>query len=1059
MTDVELRLTADTAGAEKGIAGFRKEYVELVRAIEKPLRQIDALQKAQESAKKASTEFFAAKNRVDQLRTAMESAGQPVKDLERELLAAERALAKSTRAFDVQKERVKAQRAELRAAGIDYRNLAAEQTRLQGALAGAMGKGQADATISRALDTFGVNKLRELRAQLVQLRSDYARLSQSGQMAATERIAAEISYQASLRRTQQQIQALTTADAGGGSGGIAAITARLAAITAAAYTVQRVAGFYFNAADAVGELEDRMRNALPVQEDYERSQARLEDISRRVRIPIAQAGELFLGAIGPLRDLGFTAAQTTDLVGALTAGLVANSVKGEKAASVIDQISKSLQTGAINTDALSSIVKNSPALTDALVRGLGKSRDELQRMASTGELTADKFVTALSGQSDALLKLADNMRVTGADAAGTFSQSIEKLIGSIDKITGASAAATAGLDKISDSISDLADGKSQKALNLLNSFAITAGKQLGTLLPGAGAIANLADGYQQYSAQAVSAIEDVTAAEELGRTESERINEQRGEEQRAWAAKFNESIQNDLVNPFKTALNDQVAAQNRANSKLRKAQEEQIATQKRYSDALNKLRNGATGPATFGNAQDLRVAARRALTDGDFKRAKEYAQQSLDMLMKIAEEGGNTYGFAGLIKGLQAIEEQADKSLVATADAERTAQIEKVRAWKKEFEELKNFKIAPTIDDAALAEATAKMKRWSDMIGKSFTFSPFSSSTTPAAKAPEGWRPPMALPTPGASPAGKPATTPSTVSVTKPSTTPTVQAVIEPVAIQKPKTPTLVALEVPANPNWIREGNSYRQKPLDVDAKPKWVRDGNSYTDRPVDVEAKPKWVRNGNSYTDAPVEVDVVAKKVATPEGEPLKVPALLQPLPPAVDTPPVEVKSAVDTESLAAVTQQFGAFITELAKGAVVPLRTTLLGPDTGPLPQYATGGILRGPGTGTSDSILARLSNGEGVINARAVRHYGPSLVHQINRLQLPAYATGGVLDMSGMGIPDIPTPSPELLARAAGPEHLGSLDLTLGGETHTVYVDRQQRDGLARLARKFGGTSRS
>jgi phage-related protein len=37
--------------------------------------------------------------------------------------------------------------------------------------------------------------------------------------------------------------------------------------------------------------------------------------------------------------------------------------------------------------------------------------------------------------------------------------------------------------------------------------------------------------------------------------------------------------------------------------------------------------------------------------------------------------------------------------------------------------------------------------------------------------------------------------------------------------------------------------------------------------------------------------------------------------------------------------------------------------------PVPTYATGGWVNGPGTGTSDSVLARLSNGEFVVNARA------------------------------------------------------------------------------------------
>ena len=67
---------------------------------------------------------------------------------------------------------------------------------------------------------------------------------------------------------------------------------------------------------------------------------------------------------------------------------------------------------------------------------------------------------------------------------------------------------------------------------------------------------------------------------------------------------------------------------------------------------------------------------------------------------------------------------------------------------------------------------------------------------------------------------------------------------------------------------------------------------------------------------------------------------------------------------------------------------------------LPGYATGGLISGPGTGTSDSILARLSNGEFVMNADAVRMFGPDLLSQMNGLQIPAFAVGGpVLDVTG------------------------------------------------------------
>jgi tape measure domain-containing protein len=55
-------------------------------------------------------------------------------------------------------------------------------------------------------------------------------------------------------------------------------------------------------------------------------------------------------------------------------------------------------------------------------------------------------------------------------------------------------------------------------------------------------------------------------------------------------------------------------------------------------------------------------------------------------------------------------------------------------------------------------------------------------------------------------------------------------------------------------------------------------------------------------------------------------------------------------------------------------------------------ADGGRVRGPGTGTSDSIPAMLSNGEFVVNAAATRQFGPML-QAINNGRLPKFATGG------------------------------------------------------------------
>jgi len=51
-------------------------------------------------------------------------------------------------------------------------------------------------------------------------------------------------------------------------------------------------------------------------------------------------------------------------------------------------------------------------------------------------------------------------------------------------------------------------------------------------------------------------------------------------------------------------------------------------------------------------------------------------------------------------------------------------------------------------------------------------------------------------------------------------------------------------------------------------------------------------------------------------------------------------------------------------------------------------ATGGLITGPGTGTSDSISARLSNGEFVVKSAAVKHYGPDFFNSLNQMQTPS-----------------------------------------------------------------------
>lgn len=73
-------------------------------------------------------------------------------------------------------------------------------------------------------------------------------------------------------------------------------------------------------------------------------------------------------------------------------------------------------------------------------------------------------------------------------------------------------------------------------------------------------------------------------------------------------------------------------------------------------------------------------------------------------------------------------------------------------------------------------------------------------------------------------------------------------------------------------------------------------------------------------------------------------------------------------------------------------------------GGVQEFASGGLLHGPGTGTSDSILgvndlgvptAKVSNGEYVVKKRSVDKYGVGFMDRVNAGVLPGYFLGGLV----------------------------------------------------------------
>jgi hypothetical protein len=143
---------------------------------------------------------------------------------------------------------------------------------------------------------------------------------------------------------------------------------------------------------------------------------------------------------------------------------------------------------------------------------------------------------------------------------------------------------------------------------------------------------------------------------------------------------------------------------------------------------------------------------------------------------------------------------------------------------------------------------------------------------------------------------------------------------------------------------------------------------------------------------------------------------------------------------------------WVTRLAQ-AIAGLGAAQAGAGAGAVVGAARGGYIRGPGTKTSDSVLARLSHGEFVIRAAAVDKYGVQLMHAINHMRLPRGAFPG-FNMGGLvDALQIRGPIP---AYAAGGEVTRSpsgtsINLHIDGETFNLLTrDEETATRLTRYA---------
>ncbi|TVT66033.1 MAG: tape measure protein [Pseudomonas sp.] len=482
-------------------------------------------------------------------------------------------------------------------------------------------------------------------------------------------------------------------------------------------------------ADESKQLEARLSLAYGTQKEFNSALADVRRIADENGASLQSVTDLYTRLTPALKGAGRSQVEVGQVTEAVTKALRISGASAAESSAAITQFGQALGAGALRGEEFNSIAEQAPRLMQALADSLGVPVGKLREMAAAGQLTAEVVTDALIQQLPKLKVEFEKLGDTFGTAGERLNNAAVEMVGAFDKMTGASSKATKGMNDLAAAMNKVATGEfldlfrdekqTAGGLNTEISLMIYQLRELNSLrdkLNNGSWFERLALQLRGVSADSINQDEarvkaQIEALRSQLRAQFGGASEERDEDlasRRKYVSEI-EGEQRRLVSAAEAAGESLLAEEKKVNSELERIKQDRLGIEQRYAEAIAKFRSGGQGGASFGQYQDLKIAAQRSLNAGDVQAAQRQAQAALKVLEDLQAAGESTYGFEGLAKGLQAIENAA-KDLEQRRAEQKLADLkQEMINIKSAAAELEDMPVSVQMDDAKLAEVQAKL--------------------------------------------------------------------------------------------------------------------------------------------------------------------------------------------------------------------------------------------------------------------------------------------------------------------------------------------------------------
>lgn len=222
-------------------------------------------------------------------------------------------------------------------------------------------------------------------------------------------------------------------------------------------------------ADELTTLSARLRLVTKDAEEFAAVQERVFDLAQRSRAPLSATVDLYARVANATKDANVGQETLLQVVETINQAVALSGANAQAAEAALVQLGQGLGSGTLRGEELNSVLEQTPALADAIAKGIGITRGELRKYGEEGKITSQAVIDALLRQRDAVAGQFAQLPVTVGQAATQVGNSLQRLLGVFNETTGA----TGGLASV---LSDFAAYLSSDAVTgAIVEFAATWG--------------------------------------------------------------------------------------------------------------------------------------------------------------------------------------------------------------------------------------------------------------------------------------------------------------------------------------------------------------------------------------------------------------------------------------------------------------------------------------------------------------------------------------------------------------------------------------------------------